>query len=261
MDRSLLSHKEVINASREFVCVRTATYEDKDEEKFLHMVFVRGAGTLRNFGYCILSPDGTKQLKRSNGGPNFVYANAAAMAKDLRRLSKPYRVKPSASKSLPALPQLKSVRLGVNVASCDGLPGVIAVGTDRKDVERLKKKLSAVAWDKELIGKFIYSSTSNLKDVKIISGAKSKTGILVFAPSEYGLKGTMITAISSDVSTSDLKKALILAAKNFTRRSRSHGSHVQYGRRTGKNWKTEVPVPDRASRRSRSRRGGRRNQR
>ena len=39
MDRSFLSDSAIIEASREFVCVRLATYEDKDEGKFLEATF------------------------------------------------------------------------------------------------------------------------------------------------------------------------------------------------------------------------------
>ncbi|MEK6235691.1 MAG: hypothetical protein N2C14_13360, partial [Planctomycetales bacterium] len=80
MDRSLLSDEQVVQASRDFVCIRAATYEDKAEAEFLKATFVgRPGGELRNFGYCVLSPDGKRQLRRSNRGPNFVYADSKEM--------------------------------------------------------------------------------------------------------------------------------------------------------------------------------------
>ena len=86
MDRSFLSGDQLIKASRDFVCIRTATYEDKEEAAFLKKTFAsRPGATLRNFGFCILSPDGRQKLRRSDRGPNFVYANSAAMAADLRK--------------------------------------------------------------------------------------------------------------------------------------------------------------------------------
>ena len=84
MDRSFLSTKQLIKVSREFVCIRTATYEDKREADFLKWAFLRSpAEDLRNFGFCILSPDGKRKLRRSFRGPNFVYADADAMVADL----------------------------------------------------------------------------------------------------------------------------------------------------------------------------------
>jgi hypothetical protein len=55
MDRSFLSSDKLIKATRDFVCIRTATYEDKQEAAFLKWAFVGSTGgELRNFGYCIL---------------------------------------------------------------------------------------------------------------------------------------------------------------------------------------------------------------
>ena len=94
MDRSFLSDEQIIKVSRDFVCIRTATYEDKTEAIFLKSTFLgRSGGDLRNFGFCVLSPDGKRQLRRSNRGPNFVYANSKEMAADLRQLANKYSAK------------------------------------------------------------------------------------------------------------------------------------------------------------------------
>jgi len=263
MDRSFLSDEQTIKASRNFVCIRTATYEDTNEALFLKSTFLgRAGGELRNFGYCILSPDGKRKLRRSDRGPNFVYANSKAMAADLRQIARQYSGKKTAKELNPTVPQMKSVRLGINVASCDGLPSVIVVGKNQKEVDRLNKKLSEVIWNEELAGKFIYASTTHLNDLKIISGATSKAGILLIEPDAYGMKGRLIKAIDTDVSSDDLKKALSNAADTFKRTPKSHGTHVRYGRQTGEIWKTEVPVPNRSrNRRPAGELGGRRDQR
>ena len=247
MDRSFLSDKELIKTSRAFVCIRTATYEDKQEAEFLKWAFLgRSGGELRNFGYCILSPNGKTQLRRSVRGPNFAYANSYAMVADLRVIAKQYLVKKTVVKeSSQTVPQMKSVRLGINVASCDGLPSVIVIGKNQTEVDQLNKKLSSVIWDKELAGKFIYASTTNSGDLGIVSGTKTKNGILVIRPDPYGLKGHVIKVINRDVSAKDLKDSLSQAANTFIRNSKIHGQHVRNGRQSGKIWKTEVPVPNR----------------
>ena len=246
MDRSFLSGAQLIKASRDFVCIRTATYEDKQEAEFLKWAFVaRTGGDLRNFGYCVLSPDGQRQLRRSTRGPNFTYQDSAAMAADLRSISRQYPAKATAGVSTPIVPQMKSVRLGINVASCDGLPSVVIVGKDQLEVDQLKKKLSGVIWGEELAGKFIYASTTNPADLKIVPGAQSKTGFLVIKPDVYGMKGELIKVIDGDASTKDLRKSLSSVADKFTRNSKSHGTHVRDGRRNGETWESEVPVPER----------------
>jgi len=254
MDRSFLSDKQLIKASRDFVCIRTATYEDKEEAKSLEEIFVSRGGSLRNFGYRVLSPDGKKQLRRSEGGPNFVYADSAAMAADLGDIASQYRGKKVSAGSKPGFPQMKSVRLGVNVASCEGLPSVVVFGKTPKEVARAIGKLSEVIWDEDLAGKFVYASTSNPDDLKIVSGVTTKAGILVIKPDAYGIKGELIEAIDPSVSKGKLKRVLVDAADSYQRISKTHGTHVRNGRRTQTSWETAVPVPDRdRSRASRDR--------
>jgi hypothetical protein len=245
MDRSFLSGDQLIKATRDFVCIRTATYEDKQEATFLEWAFVGNTGgSLRNFGYCILSPDGKTKLRRSTRGPNFLYANSNAMAADLRHISAQYTGRTTTS-SNGSVPQMKSVRLGINVASCDGLPSVVVFGKDQTEVNSLNQKLSGVIWGEQLAGKFIYASTTNSSDLKSVPGAGFQSGILVIKPDTFGIKGQLITIISPEVSDEQLEQALLNAANTFTRISKTHGLHVRTGQQTGTLWKTEVPVPTR----------------
>lgn len=254
MDRSFLSSDQLIQATRNFVCIRTATYEDKQEAAFLKWAFVEStAGQLRNFGYCLLSPDGKTKLRRSTRGPNFLYANSAAMAADLRLISARYKGTTTAGTANRSVPQMKSVRLGINVASCDGLPSVVVFGTDQAEVDSLNQKLSAVIWDEQLAGKFIYASTTNPVDLKIISGAVFQSGILIIKPDAFGIKGQLIKTISPEVTDTQLRQSLLNAANTFTRISKTHGLHVRNGRQTGTIWKTEVAVPSRRRAPTRSR--------
>ena len=104
MDRGLLSDQAVIEASRAFVCIRTATYEDSEEAEFHREMLFGGSRDLRNFGYCILAPDGKQQLRRAARGPNFVYADANEMAEELRRISARYPQKKRSKKQPRLLP-------------------------------------------------------------------------------------------------------------------------------------------------------------
>lgn len=245
MDGSLLSDAGVIEASRSFVCIRTATYEDREEADFQKETFFGGEGDLRNFGYAVLAPDGKRKLKRSRRGPNFVYRDAKDMAADLRRLADPYRKTANANKKSTALPAMKSVRLGLNVASCDGLPFVVVVGKTRRDLDGLQKKLAGAVWKKDLIGKFIFASTTEAKDLASIKGATFSAGIMVIKPDAYGVKGTVITEIGLRAGADKLEKTLLGVAAKFVRTAKSHRDHVRQGRRAGLEWKTEVPVPSR----------------
>ena len=56
MDRSFLSSEDVVTASRNFVCIRTATYEDAGEAEFIKRTIFDGADDLRNFWFFASSP-------------------------------------------------------------------------------------------------------------------------------------------------------------------------------------------------------------
>ena len=248
MDRGLLSDRAVIAASRNFVCIRTATYEDKKEAEF-HREKLFGQGSeLRNFGFCLLSPDAKTSLKRSRRGPNYLYANAAAMATDLQKIAKRYPQK-RIKKHVANLPKMKNVRLALNVASCDGLPLVIAVGKTPGDIKSLSSKLSEVIWGENLAGKFIYATTNEANDLEAIDGAKLATGILVIAPDKYGLKGKLLNKIDANASAKKVEAQLLDTVKSFQRQAKTHGNHVRMGRRNIDTWETEVPVSKRQRRR------------
>ncbi|MCH2183019.1 MAG: hypothetical protein MK108_13530 [Mariniblastus sp.] len=243
MDRSFLADPGVIRASRDFVCIRTATYEDKQEAKFLQQTLFGGGDQMRNFGFCILSPDGQRKLKQSRRGPNFAYRDANEMGTDMRRIARQYAT--AQGKPIQGLPQMKSVRLALNVASCDGLPCLVVYGNEPQRVEQLSRKLDSVIWEDELMGKYIFASTRQRADLKSIEGAGRSQGILLVAPNPYGTAGQLIEMIGGEVTAEELKEVLLKAAERYERPVKEHGNHVRYGRRNGVNWETEVDVPDR----------------
>src|SRR6266516_6611835 len=118
MDRSFLLQKEVIEASRDFVCIRLATYEDKEEAEYLVQVFRGRLGTLENTVFAILSPDAKQYLARPGRGPNFAFADSKDMATKMRQMSAKY----TATETARALPAMKDFRVALNVAACDNMP-------------------------------------------------------------------------------------------------------------------------------------------
>src|SRR4051812_12431801 len=87
MDRSYLSQPEVIAASRAFVCVRLATYEDEEEGKFLKAFQVTRSGELENTVFTILAPDGKKQLARASRSARGTFGDADRMAATMKRIT------------------------------------------------------------------------------------------------------------------------------------------------------------------------------
>lgn len=225
MDRSFLSDRAVIEASRAFVCVRLLTYENKEEAEFLETVFRGRQGTLENTVFTFFSPDAKKQLIRSGRTPKMVYGGSgksdiAEMVDQMSELAGKYPAKKDVAREVP---RMENLRLGLNTAACDGLPLVVY----REDVE---KKLATQAWSDEFVGRFIYVRLAKSDDLSTIGDPK---GVLsVVQPGTFGLDGKVIATT--------LEEGL----KKFRAEKKDEGRHISEGRRKGIDWKTPVPVTD-----------------
>jgi hypothetical protein len=206
-----------------------------------------GSGDLRNFGFALTSPDFEQMRQRSSRGPNFVYDDAAAMAVNLNEIAADYPPKASEPKSGRPVPEMKNVRLAVNVASCDGLPCLVLAGPDEIALEKMKRNLSEVIWDNDVAGLFIFGSTVEKDDLSMIDG-KLQSGFLVVRPDAFGVKGEVITTLAGNLTGEALKKELLSAIEDYQRISKTHGMHVREGRQTDIEWKTAVEVPDKRRR-------------
>src|SRR5436853_2273798 len=100
MDRSFLLRKEVVDASRDFICIRLATYEDKEEADYLVKVFPGRTGVLENTVYTMLSPDARQYLTRSGRSPDFAFQDSLDMARQMQSFAAKYVPNP-VSHALP----------------------------------------------------------------------------------------------------------------------------------------------------------------
>ena len=142
MDRSYLSDPAVVAASRDFVCIRLATYESAEEAKFLKKLFIGRSGELENTVFTILSPDGQKKLVRAGRSPHMSFRgpeeeSIREMADTMKRIAKQYRSR----KKAQALPYLADLRRGLNVASCDIQPLVVTFAKSEAARKKLEAKL------------------------------------------------------------------------------------------------------------------------
>lgn len=239
MDRSFLSNEAVISASRSFVCIRCATYEDAQEAEFLKWIFASRNGDLENTVFCILSPDATQKLIRGARGP-MQFRGARDMAEQMDDIAADY----PQDIAQEALPQLKNLRLGINVAACDNLPAVVVMSSDETKLTELKTKLAGPAWDPETLGMFIFCSTTNAKDLSMIKGLKRTEGFAIVAPDAFGQEAQVLQELTVDATAEELKSALAKTAAEFERPLKDHRRHVRAGRDEGVNWETEIPVTD-----------------
>jgi len=239
MDRSFLSRPEVVAASRDFVCVRVATYEDPEENRFLKSLLRTRSGEVENSVFCLLAPDGKTKLTRSARGTEQIYTDAAAMAADMRRVAGLYS--PKAAQN--SLPLVASPRLALDVAAADGLPLVMILGKDRAARQHLVERTASLAWTDDLVGRFVYAEATE-KDISGVRDIALDSGVAVIAPDTFGLKGTVVRQVAADAKVGKLAEALRAAATEYKAPSKSFRMHIREGQRLGVFWETRVPVTD-----------------
>ncbi len=240
MDRSFLSKPEVIAASRQFVCVRLATYEDESENKFLKTFNVGRGGEVENSVFCILGPDGKQRLCRAARGISQVFADCDQMAAAMDKIATTIKPK-SAPKTLPLA---ANVRLAIDIASSDNQPLVIVVAKDAKQREALESKLAAIAWSPTFVGRAIYVSANSTAELVGVNGVTLDAGIALVQTDKFGLKANMLKQIPATASDDKLAESLRLGMLSFEAQAKTFRSHVQEGHKQGIFWETKLPVTD-----------------
>lgn len=221
-DRSFLSQPEVIAASRNWICIRLATYESAKEAMLLEGIFRGRSGQLENTVFALLSPDASQLLAPAGRDPGRLYADAAAMADSLNSLAVSY---PGRSTATSELPRLADLRLGLNVAACDGVPLVVVTSV------AAEARLAPAAWSAENLGRAVY-----VRDA--LQGYPD--GAYLMVPDSFGLKAERVVPLAADISAAGLSKQLA----PWREPPKDTRAHMQEGHARGIRWETKVPVTD-----------------
>ena len=253
MDGSFLSHDQVVAASRGLICIRLATYEDKQEAEFLERIFVGRSGALENTVFAILDANG-KKLTRAGRGPHFAFENAVAMAEQLTALSDNTQ---GHSLQHLQLPTMKNVELALNVAACDGLPVAIVYASDPAAKEAMQKRLMAVAWDEPLAGQFVFATASQADELDAIAGVNVENSVLIVEPGPFGLTANVVAHYSQETTGFDIIRALTQWIGARKTQPKDYREHIRLGTNLGLDWATEVPVTDQQSNEAKKRFRGR----
>ncbi len=242
--RSFLVNSDVAKASRNFVCIRLLTYENRDEYEYMEGILGVRAGTLPNTVFCILAPDGKTKLTRSGRGPFQAFSNASAMASSLKLISAKYPRASQNALSDPQLPLVHKVDVALNTAACDNRPLVVTVAADRVTLAEVDSTLLPLAWSEEFAGQFVFSSTTDRKDLQPLAGAGDTSAILIIEPGTFGVSGRVMAELDAGASGKAIQQALATALQDFTPQVKSHNSHIQTGYNLGIEWETVVPESD-----------------
>lgn len=237
MDRSFLSQPEVVQASRNYVCIRLATYENAQEAQLLKSIFIGGSGDLENTTFALLAPDGRRLLARPGRSPNFAFRDAAHMAADMQALASAYRSRPTT----PQLPGVTDLRLAINVGACDNLPVIAAVAETRQTRALLEAHLAPLAWTPQLAGRAVFSVETSAAATRLVHAPTTgKDGYLLIQPGTYGLDGSILAWLPPEATLRDFTRAL----KLYKPTTKNAHDHMFNGQRQGVYWKTQIPVTD-----------------
>ncbi|MGE0489665.1 MAG: hypothetical protein AB7S38_10675 [Vulcanimicrobiota bacterium] len=219
--------------------MRLATYENAKEGAYLKALFQTGSGELENSVFAILSPDAKAYLVPAGRSPRMVFGTAQRMAQSMEEIGSRYHGSTATSDRLP---KMANVRLALNVAACDDVPLVIAVGRTAKEERALEQRLANWAWNSYFAGRAEYATATNLAELSMISGAKPASGYVVVQPDRFGQQGTVIATIDGDAKLPDQLWEAI--GRYQSAGQKDTGSHISAGRQKGVYWQTVIPVTD-----------------
>ncbi len=266
MDRSFLADKDVISASRKFVCIRLATYENAEENEVLKGYFARG-GNLENTVFTLLTPDGKTKLVTAGRSPAWAFGGISGrginaqpeesikkMGQTMEAIALAYPGKGKATKGFPPLPYLADLRLALNVTAADRQPLVVVYSKSAEEREKMEQELSKVAWSDQFIGDAQYVFASDVSEFKTVKNLKAKSGFVVVQPGTFGLTGEVIDVIDAKISANKLIEPLAKALDKHKPSTLTYDQHRRMGAQAGARWKSATPNTDGLSRRG----GGRR---
>ena len=248
-----MSRATVVAASRGWICVRLATYENKEEAEFLTSIFTGRSGLLENTVFTFLAPDGKTRLTRAGRGPHHVLAGrrgpprpgegseeAAAVTKVMERLLANY----SSLKEVTALPQALDFRRALNVAACDNQPLVVLHAETKAKRDAMRAIVTKLGWSETFVGRLQYIVVADRADLAVVKKLPATEGIYVVQPNRFGLEGEVIGSTGAKAKSADVSAMLLQSLATFETFRKSTRVQRRDARGAGAQWKSEVPVTD-----------------
>jgi len=225
----------VVEASQQWICVRPATYENAEESVVLEhwLKGVRGGGgELRNTTFALLDPSGKNALVRTGRSPQMVYGDVASFATGLATLAKKFEAN-TVAKTLPLIP---SLRLGLNIAACDGIPLVAIVESKNRSWKKLFEHLVELSQSAALSGQAHYVVLKDSKGLEVMAGYKPEQFIYVLKTDVFGVTGEVVAAFKDTKTLSSVALETVFSSARIEKdRSRQH---VRQGKLEGVSWES-----------------------
>lgn len=231
----------MVAASRNFVCVRPASYTDADEASELQRIFRGRPEELENTVFALLAPDGKTLLERSSRSPRMTFGSLAGLLAAMERHAPKER---HSKAEIRALPTYANLGLALNVASSDSRPLVVGHATSAKERQRLEQGLAEQAWSESFIGRYHYVVVEDSEELDVLEGASAESSVFVVAPGTFGLEGEVLVA--TDEPEGELVETLERGLELYEPVTKDPRQHVRSGRQSGQSWEREVPARDAA---------------
>lgn len=225
----------MVEASQQWICVRPATYENAEESVVLEhwLKGVRGGGgELRNTTFALLDPSGKKALARTGRSPQMVYGDVASFVSGLDTLAKKFEANVVA-KTLPLIP---SLRLGLNIAACDGIPLVVIVESKKRSWEKLFNHLIELSQSDALAGQAHYVVLKDSKGLEVMAGYKPDQFIYVLKTDVFGVSGEVVATFKDTKTLSPVALATGFSSARIAKDSSRQ--HVREGKLEGVSWES-----------------------
>ncbi|MDF1800043.1 MAG: hypothetical protein P1V81_12770 [Planctomycetota bacterium] len=234
----------MVTASRNYVCVRPQTYEDKAEAELLLSLFSGRSGVLENTVFCVLAPDGKEKLSRAGRSPAQQFRDADAFTSFLDKTFEPFAKE---AKPLGSLPIHDELALALNVGACDSLPVAVLVAKDDRAMAKLEERVAKVAWTADHIARQHFVRVVGKEAIaaaKEDQGLELEDGLNLFEPDAFGRNAKLLGQLAPGLSTKHLGEQLAEARGDHSPAEKSRREHIRNARREGITWDSELPVTD-----------------
>jgi len=246
MDRTVFSDPAVVTASRDFVCIRLATYEDPEEAEFLRSLYRSPTGEDVNTVFALLTPDG-EAATRAGRSPSHAFRTEEGdtVARLVREMEELHERHPGRDDGPRALPTVADLRLALNVAACELQPVLALVAEDDEALDALEHRIADELWKEALAGRFTLVSLTaeELAAHPGLPPACMEPRLLVLTADAYGLEARREAALEGR-ELDDLEGPLSKLLDELEPRVKDSRAHVRSGKRAGIEWETALPVTD-----------------
>lgn len=207
-------------------------------------------GAFANTAFCVLAPDGEKQLTIGGRSPAALFGQRGGtdldvdrVVKEMKELASRYKVR--ADEKEAVLQDFHTFRQALNVASGDQRLLVLTVAT-KNERAKAEKTLKAVFNDPKTEGIFHHDFLDASIDknwAEKVKEEKAGSGFVLIQAGEFGTEGEVLAQLPLQSTADQLKKKFLVVNAVFAKSEerKDYSQHVEAGRRQHVYFENEMP--------------------